>query len=84
MVAYDQDAMLEFHYEEQGHSSRDERKHKNKYQRVPETAKEHFKIDFGGIESAAVPSHNEQASLPAVSVSNATQSAWSSDTITKQ
>ena len=81
VVVYDQDAMLEFHYEEQDHSHK---KRKSKHQRVSDqTAKEHFSIDFGGVESsaAAVPSLTEQASLPLASASNAAESIWNSGTI---
>lgn len=84
VVAYDQDAMLEFHYEEQDHRSK---KHKSKHQRVVpghETAKEHFSIDFGGAESTAaatVPSLTKQASLPTASASNAAETLWNSDTL---
>lgn len=77
-MAYDQDAMLEFHYEEQGHCSNPgERKHESKHQlqRVPGHAKN---FDFGGIETAAaIPSLTEQASLPVTSASSAVQSLWS-------
>jgi hypothetical protein len=75
--------MLEFHYEQQDHSS-SSKKHKSKHQGVPSRETTNFSIDFGGVESsptAAVPSLMEQASLPIASSSNAVESVWNSGTI---
>ena len=89
VVIYDRDAMLEFHYDEQGHDKSEkpvERDRKNKYQRVPDTTatNRHLGADFGATESAAVPSLVEQPSIPAVSASDAVHLAWNSATNNKQ
>ena len=77
VVVYDKDAMLEFHYDEQGRGKKG-RQHNDRYQRVPEPSDEHFRI-----ESAAVPSLAETPSEPTVSASDAAQLVWSSATTNK-
>lgn len=90
VVIYDRDAILEFHYDEQGHGQNEklvERDRKNKYQRVPDattTTNRHLGADFGATESAAVPSLAEQPSIPTASASDDVHSAWNSTTTTKQ
>lgn len=82
VVVYDKNAMLEFHYDEQGRGKKG-RQHNDRYQRVPEPSDEHFRIDFQPMESAAVPSLAETPSEPTVSASDAAQLVWSSATTNK-
>lgn len=88
VVIYDSNAMVEFHYDEQGHGRDEkhaERDRKNKYQRVPDSStNKHLGIDFGAAESATVPSLAEQPSLPPASASDTLHSAWNSAVSNKQ
>ena len=78
MVIYDKDTMLEFHFDEQGLNKRGEGS-KNDTHKVPEQPKKYHGMDSRTLaESAAVPSMDEQPSMPVVSASNATSSVWSS------
>ena len=86
VVIYDRDAMLEFHYDEQGHGKTEERNRQTKYQRVPDTTTttRHLGTDFGATESAAVPSLAEQPSIPNALANDAIHTAWNSVMSNKQ
>ena len=88
IVVLDKDAMLEFHFDEQGlDRGEDPTLTNNKSQRVPETSSAGYLKRLGvnrvPVELSAVPLLTEQSSMPVVSASNAAHSVWSSATTNK-